>query len=562
MSAIAAQLSAAPRLLARLEDVRPRYVLAGLVVFEWLTTLGVALTVRHNGWLYYQGGDELWHYTTAWVMGQGRLPHTSIGYAWSIVLLPFALLGGPNLLGPIPFIILLNVLVLMPVALTASYGIGARLGGRLFGYWVALLWILVPLIGIKYADAGYHQRYTEQLLPQSLGLTVMSDFPSMVAGVVSAYFALRAIQDDDPWDAVMAGLVAGVVLGIKPSNAPVLVGIGLALVAARRWRAIGYTAAGVAPSVVALAVWKARGEGNLPLFHSGMPGPHHLVAAAAPVLALGLHSYFHPSWSFFKEQLDSIREHFWSVRVLEWLAIAGTIGLLRRSRPAGLLFGGWFFSMVIVKWMSPGHGSIDDSDLLRQTISAIPAFLVILAGVVLLFPRLPRHLRRPDPGAWGSHRARVACIAAIGTVFCAVPVGLAAALPALSKSDSISYYVQTGPSLSAPFTVDDGWHPTLSRRKATVHLSWHPLSPLGGAIAYRVLRSPAQQAVVCDTTGGGAQCRLNATVVTATKGTSFVDNPGPGRWNYRIAAVGSWINDPTAGDIYVVGAPIDVTVPK
>ncbi|MGH3025726.1 MAG: glycosyltransferase family 39 protein, partial [Gaiellaceae bacterium] len=274
MSAIAAQLSAAPRLLARIEEIRPRYIISGFIVLEWLTTLGVALTVRHNGWLYYQGGDQLWHYTTAWVMGQGRLPHTSIGYAWSIVLLPFALIGGPNLIGPIPFILLLNVLVLMPVALLATYGIGVRLGGRLFGYWVAALWILVPLIGIKYANAGYHQRYTEQLLPQSLGLTVMSDFPSMVAGVVSAYFALRALQDDDPWDGVMAGLVAGVAIGIKPSNTPVVVGIGLALVAARRWRSIAYTAAGIAPSIVALAVWKARGEGNLPLFRSGLAGSH------------------------------------------------------------------------------------------------------------------------------------------------------------------------------------------------------------------------------------------------------------------------------------------------
>lgn len=562
MSAIAAQLGAAPRALARIERIRPRYVLAGLVAVAWATTLGVAVTVRHNGWLYYQGGDELWHYSTAWVMGHGRLPHTSIGYAWSVVLLPFALLGGPNLLGPIPFIILLNVLVLMPVALLATYGIGVRLGGRLFGYWVALLWILVPLIGIKYTNAGYHQRYTEQLLPQSLGLTVMSDFPSMVASVVSAYFALRAVQDDDRWDAVMAGLVGGVAIGIKPSNAPVLVGIGLALLAARRWRSLAYTTAGIAPSILALAVWKARGEGNLPLFRSGVAGSHHLLAAAAPLLAVGLHSYFHPSWSFFTQQLDSIREHFWSVRVLEWLAIAGTIGLLRRSRPAGLLFGGWFLSVVVVKWMSPGHGSIDDSDLLRQTISAIPAFLVILAGVLLLFPGLPQRLPGPDAGRFGSHRIRVAAVAAIGTLFCAVPLGLAAALPVLSKSDTISYYTQTGPSLNAPFTADGAWRPAVTRRGDAIELSWSPLKPLGGAMGYRVLRAPVQQAVVCDTTGGGAQCRLNGAVVAATNGTSFTDHPGPGRWDYRVAAVASWIDDPTAGDIFVVGPPVDVTVPK
>jgi hypothetical protein len=561
VSAIAAQLSAAPRLLERIERVRPLYVLSGLILFEWLTTLGVAIVVRHNGWLYYQGGDQLWHYATSWTMGQGRLPHTSVGYAWSIVLLPFALLGGPNLVGPIPFVILLNVLVLMPVALLATYGIGVRLGGRLFGYWAALLWILVPLIGIKYADAGYHQRYTELLLPQSLGLTVMSDFPSMVAGVVAAYFALRAAQDDDPWDGVMAGLVAGVALGIKPSNAPLVVGIGLALLAARRWRSVAYTAAGLAPSIVALALWKARGEGNLPLFRSGT-GPGVLVAHAAPVLAFTFHTYISPSWSFFTAQLDSIREHFWSVRVVEWLSLAGTIGLLRRSRPAGLLFAGWFFTTVFVKWSSPGHGTVDNSDLLRQTIASIPAFLVILAGVVLLFPGLPGRLKPPERRPWGSHRVRVGAVAALVTLFGVVPLALAAALPVLSQTDTVEFYTQSGTSLSAPFTVDKGWRPSVTTRGGVVRLSWPALKPLGGAMGYQVLRAPAERPVSCDVTGGGAQCQLTGTLATATRSTTFVDHAGPGHWNYRIAAVASWIGDPTAGNIYVVGPPVDVTVPK
>jgi len=562
VSAIAARVAEAPKLLERIERIRPLYVLSGFVAAEWLITLAVGLTVRHNGWLYYQGGDELWHYVTAWVMGQGRLPHTSIGYAWSIVLLPFALLGGPNLASPLPLVVLLNVLVLMPIALLATYGIGVRIGGRLFGYWCALLWIVVPLIGIKYADAGYHQRYTEQLLPQSLGLTVMSDFPSMVLGVVAAYFTLRAVQDDDVWDAAIAGVIAGVCLGIKPSNAPLLVGMGLALLAARRWRAIAYTAAGIAPSILALAVWKARGEGNLPVFRGGAPSTHMLMAGAAPVVALAFHTYIHPSWTFFSQQLDSIREHFWSVRVVEWLGLAGTIGLLRRSRPLGLLFGGWLFSTIVVKWTSPGHGSIDDSDLLRQTISTIPAALIVLAGVVLLVPRLPQNLRRPEPRPWASHRVRVGLVAVLLALFTVVPIGLAAGLPLLANADAISYYTQSGVSLSSPFSVDAGWVPHVHAKNGAVRIAWRGLEPLGAAMNYNVLRAPAAQPVICGVTGGGAQCRLDATTVTAVRGTSYVDRPPSGRWTYRIAAVASWIDDPTAGNIFVVGAPVTVTAPK
>jgi hypothetical protein len=563
MSALAAQLSAAPRLLARVEAVRPRFILAGLIVLECLTTLGVALSVRHNGWLYYQGGDELWHYTTAWVIGQGRLPHTSIGYAWSMVLLPFALLGGPNLMSPLPFIVLFNVLVLMPIALLAIYGIGNRIGGRLFGYWTALLWIFVPLIGIKYADTGYHQAYTELLLPQGLGLTAMSDFPSMVAGAAAAYFTLRALQDDDLWSATLAGLLAGVALGIKPSNAPLVVGMGLALLWSRRWRPTAYVVAGLVPSIVALAVWKARGEGAIPLFRNSAAGTQHLVvAAAAPVLAfsLSLHKYVHPSWSFFAQQLDSIREHFWSVRVLEWVAIGGTIGLLRRSRPAGLLFGGWLFATLFVKWGSPGHGTVDDSDLLRQTISTIPAWLVVISGVVLLLPRIPQRLARPESKPWGTHRMRVGLAAAMVTFFAIVPACLAVGLPTLKNSDTISYYRQTGVSLSTPFPVDSGWRPTVTRRGRTAIVTWPRLAPLGGTVAYQVLGAPASQPIICDETSGGAQCRLNAGVLAAIHGTRYVVKSG-GESTYRIAAVASWIDDPTAGNIFVVGPPVTIKLP-
>lgn len=562
MSAIAEQVAApAGRLLERLEHAEPRRVLAGFVVAQWLATLGVALAVRHNGWLFYQGGDQLWHYVTAWVMGQGRLPHTSVGYAWSIVLLPFALVGGPNLISPLPFIVLMNVLILMPIALLASYGIGRRIGGRLFGYWVALLWIAVPLIGIRYVEVGYHQRYTELLLPQSLGLTVMSDFPSLVVSVVAAYFTVRAIQENEPWDAVLAGLLAGVALAIKPSNAPLVVGIGLGLLAARRVRSLGLVAAGLLPSLAGLAIWKGVGEGNLPILRNGAAGS--LTAHAAPVLALSLNNhYIHPSWSYFNQQLNELGQYVWSVRLLEWLAIAGTIGLLRRSVPIGLLFGGWFFSNIFAKWMTPGRGTIADSDLLRQSIPTIPAALMLLAGVILLLPRLPQRLPHVREGAWGTHRIRVGLTAAILVLFFVVPVALAAGLPALSNSDTISYYTQTGASLSAPFGVDAGWKPSVVVHGRRVVVSWRALRPLGAAMGYNLLRAPAGQELTCDATGGGAQCILNGTVISATHATQFVDAPPKGRWTYRVLAVASWTNDPTAGNIFVAGTPITVDVTR
>jgi hypothetical protein len=146
-------------------------------------------------------------------------------------------------------------------------------------------------------------------------------------------------------------------------------------------------------------------------------------------------------------------------------------------------------------------------------------------------------------------------------LFAVVPAALAVGLPVLSKTDTISYYTQTGVSLSAPFPVDASWRPTVTLAAGgTARIAWTRLAPLGGVMDYNVLRAPAKSTFVCDATGGGAQCRLTGAIVTATRGTSFVDHVGPGRWTYQVAAVASWINDPAAGNIYVAGPPVTVTV--
>src|SRR5258708_35110871 len=185
--------------------------------------------------------------------------------------MPISLLAGQNLLGAMPAIVLLNVLVLMPIATLAMYGIGKRIGGRLFGYWVALCWIAVPYIGIKYADAGYHQRYTEAALPQGLGLTAMSDFPSMVMLAVGAYFLICAIQRAAWIDGVLAGLFVGFGIGVKASNLPLLPSAALTLLACRPWRAALAFSAGLAPCILTLLVWKSRGRGS-PFLHRYQAG--------------------------------------------------------------------------------------------------------------------------------------------------------------------------------------------------------------------------------------------------------------------------------------------------
>ena len=197
--------------------------LAALIVVQWLAVAALALTVKHNGWLYYAGGDQLWHYSGAYLLAHGHLPATFVGYGWSILLLPVAAVAGPNLAAALPAIVLFNTVVLLPVALLCVYAIAARIAGRAFGYFAAALWIVLPYLGILFVEPGYHQKYTELTLPQVLGLSSVPDFPAMVALLVSAYFCLRALEVTGWITPVAAGLAAGYSIAIKPSNSIFLV---------------------------------------------------------------------------------------------------------------------------------------------------------------------------------------------------------------------------------------------------------------------------------------------------------------------------------------------------
>jgi hypothetical protein len=138
--------------------LEPRLVLGVLLGVQGLAVLALALTVRHNGWLYYAGGDQLWHYSGSYLIAHGHLPPTYVGYGWSLLLLPIVPFAGPNLVSALPAIVLLNTLVLLPIALLCVYGIATRIAGRLFGYFAAALWIGLPYFGILFVEPGYHQK--------------------------------------------------------------------------------------------------------------------------------------------------------------------------------------------------------------------------------------------------------------------------------------------------------------------------------------------------------------------------------------------------------------------
>jgi hypothetical protein len=531
-------------------SVRPAYVLAGLILVQWLAVLALALTVRHNGWLYYAGGDQLWHYTGAYLLAHGNLPPAYVGYGWSVLLAPFAAVAGPNLVSALPGIVLLNTLVLLPVALFCVYDICARLVGRLFGYFAAGLWIALPYLGILFVEPGYHQKYTELTLPQLVGLTSVPDFPSMVLLLAAAALCLRAL-DTRTWHyAAAAGLATGASIAIKPSNSIWLVTPFILLLVERRRALLPYAAA-LAPALLTLALWKYRGLGQL----AATPAEPVRVAAGVTDLFNRVHGTDLNSWDHLREVLSSLREHFWVARVIEWLPVGGLIALLLRARRGLLLVGTWFIAYLLAKGTYL-PASVEDASFWRIMMPAFPAYLILAAGVVLLVPgvRARPAASTPPPR---SRSFGIALTAAV-VVFTIVPLGVIAATPRLH--DSGRQAVRLGDSLIPVTSIGL----QAAAEGAAVHLSWRPQVPAGSSVFYGLLRTKAAagNGVLCAGKPAPASdnCELVVNAVTTTKLTEVVDRPGRGTWEYRVGVAANWLNDPSLGDVYVVSPPVTVTV--
>ncbi|HKP19051.1 MAG TPA: glycosyltransferase family 39 protein [Gaiellaceae bacterium] len=549
-------------------------MLGPLLAVQWLALLALALSVKHNGWLYYQGGDETYYYTGAHLLSDWRLPTTPVGYGWTYLITPVALFSGPIALSGLAPVILFNTLVLLPVALLCVYGIAARIGGRVLGYWAAGLWIAVPYVAIPLFDQRYHQKYVEIALPQQLGLTILADFPSMVCLLLTAYLLVRALDTRDWRDAALAGLAGGFAIGIKPSTALFFAGAGLALLAARRWRQIAVFAGTLVPALVVLAIWKQRGLGELPAFAGYGGGSTRTLAAAGPVVPVGslltpFRKYVDLDWHQLHENLDEIREFFWAVRPLEWVPLAGLLAIGRRSWPKALLVFGWFAAYLVIKGTSE-QASVEDASFFRLLMPSFPAFLLLLAAVPLLVPSFGLTRRLLVPPAVSARRFGNRLLGGSGVLLVLAPLVIVAATSPLKDASAVSeidqgVYVPVRQSFRLSLTGGD-----------VKHLSWNEPYSGRSRVFYAVLRSrtafpdpsnpegrTVRDGISCIEHSGrsSVDCRLFMTRIGVAHGRAFSDRPPPGRWTYRVALSANWIDDPNLGDMLVVSPPVNVVVP-
>jgi hypothetical protein len=527
----------------------PWRLLVPLLVVHWLALVVFTSRVNHNGWLFYQGGDQIWFWTTSWLLGHGSITVPTVSQGWPMLLVPFAWIGGPGFLGGLPGTLLLQALVVAPVALWCVYELGARIGGRVIGYWSAAIWTLGPYVAIPLFVHRYHDRYVDQFLPMPLGLTAMSDYTGTVCLLLSAVFTLRAIENRDPATAAVAGLAAGFAAVIKPSNLIFLAAPAVALLAARRWRELFVGAAALAPAVLAIALWKYRGYGYLPAFAYR----ENVVALGPDTLTAPYDKYIEINWDNIGDNLASLREVFWSMRVLQWLPFAGAIAVARRSIPAALMLSAWFWGFFVLKG-SADNATVDSGAFFRFLLPAIPAFLLLAASLPLLIPKYgPELVRRtalPKAPALG-RRALVTAVVVLGLS----PIVAAAAASPLRGPDDV---LQDG-EIALP--VKDIELEATSNR-GSVRLTWSEPKTGSTRVFYKLFRSPAETDYLCFSGGSGAdRCTLVTVELRTLRKTGAVDRPGPGNWTYRVGAAANWIDDPELGDVFLLSNPVTVTVP-
>ncbi len=554
---VAASATRAARWGGRTVDgllTRPRAVLGTLIGVQIAVVVALGLAVDHNGWVWFQGGDQIWLTTTGWLLGQADLPPTEVGYLWPAAQAPITWATGPTFVQTLPPLVLAQVLVLGPIALLCVYGIASQIGGRLLGYWASLLWVVAPFAAIPLFVDRYQERWSEQFLPQALGLTAMADFPSMVMVLAAVLFVVRSLTPSRLADAAMAGLLMGAAAALKPPNLLVVVGAGLAYAVARRWREGLVCGAAIVPALLVLLLWKVRGLGEVPAL--ALEEARLAAASVVPLAELNLDRYLDLDFEHWRTQMNELREFFWSARVAQWAPIAGLVAVLRAKRwPIAALLGGWLAAFLVVKGFSP-RASIQANTFWRLLMPAWPAYLLLFASIPLLVPTLIRRLGdRVRPLPTRSVSLRWPAVVLVATV--AIPaVAIAASTPlGLPPTKAILQDFESGNILTP---VDEAVVLRTERTESGRRLTWTRGSSWRAGVFYRVYRHDGpDEDTECFRSGGVAiYCFMRGTPIGTTRDLTFEDDSPPPTATYRIGVGTNWVDDPEFGDVFAFTPPV------
>jgi hypothetical protein len=389
--------------------------------------------------------------------------------------------------------------------------------------------------------------------------------------LVAAYLVLRALDTRDWREAVLGGLVVGFAFCVKPSNVIFFAAPFVAFALAQRWRQLVAFGATLLPGVLLVVLWKQRGLGTQPLFAQG-GGGGTLAALGIPLPSgtlAGIGRYVNINWHHLQENRDSLREFFWAIRPLQWVAIAGVIGLIRRGWAKAGLVAVWFYAFLIVKGTSE-HARVEDASFFRLLMPGFPAFVLLIAAVPLLAPKLGATIAARYPVGRANPRRLTRPIVAAAFLLVLLPLILLAS--ARVQTDPLTVKNDAQHTL---VPVSNAFHLTGTTANGVAALSWK--APYHGSVGvfYVVLRSPrkfpdptnpdkrkVKEGVSCHhrVAGAAKDCHLYMRRIKATKGFTWVDRPPKGDWAYRIGLAANWLDDPTRGDVLLVSQPVTLAL--
>ncbi len=543
--------------IATLLERRRWWVVGVCVVVQWaFVAFEALLRVAHNGWLFQSGDDGSWYWTTAWLLGSLQLPNAAVGLGWPYILSPFAAIFGPNMANGAPAVIALNLLVLAPASVIGMYLVAERLAGRLFGVWAAILWSIGPALALALYTPRTRPTVIDSFLPTGVGLNMLSDYPSLVCALFGAYLLLRALDRNTLLDGALCGFVLGFLVLLKPANGPLpLVGVAV-LAVLFRFRALAGTLAAMLPGVIALTVWKRKGVGSVPLLTAD---PHHTSggvpnAPSGPVS--GTHRYLNIDWHHIGVNVHALGQVFWSVRLLEFLLLAGAVGLVVRSRLRGALIVGWFVGFALIKG-GVAYAGVYDTSLYRFLLPAWPAWILIVASVVFCWPSGPERRARQRVAderraATSGPTARGVLIAA-GVVLAAGPLVFAAAASPVGP-DVVAQMNYTG----APVAVRDFGLQAKRTGPHELTVTWKPVHTGRARTWYQLFKARTDGCVYL--ASGAKDCLLRMPVNASTRLTSFVDRQATGRIVYRVGLASGRRIDPNTSSYLLLSKPLVATV--
>jgi hypothetical protein len=257
--------------------------------------------------------------------------------------------------------------LLLAVQVVLVYALILRVASRTAALFAGLVLVAGPVVLAKrYFISGggnpptdYRIVYRHDVLPTAFGLPARSGLVAACLLLASAWFVLARTRLPLWATAGLGGAAAAAAALVYPRAWLALAAPVAAMLVARRLPGLIATLATAAVGLIALAVFR------------------HV-----PHVAFG--------WHQMGQTLDSVREFSWSRRLLEYLPLAGLVGLARRSAPTAAFFGVALLALVILPLSRP----IGLTNYLLAIVPGVPVYWLLTACIPFLVPRVSR-IRSP-----------------------------------------------------------------------------------------------------------------------------------------------------------------------